>query len=514
MVMESQQQANYPERHRFKISKITGVNVSGAVSEIPQDKARRLINFMPVQGEKIKKVPGYTTITLSTTLPANISRMYTCYVKISGTPTPHLIFFLANGSAYKHNISAGTTASIWTTSTFTRPRLVQWKQERILVVDPTAGLKTWDGASASNVDPSITGHFITVWEGRLIVVKQDTNTVIISVPDDYSDFNTANGAGAFIVNQPTLKGLISGVASTSKVLYIFGETAVISVSNLQSVGGVVTVSQLPLFGNRGCKYEDSIAVYENLVYTTDANGIWEINGYSVRRITDPDVDEWLKHLNNSTFNPVGFIGNLYNIDMFCLLVSITPPGMSSAEKWIWAFNNNGWFFMKFDVDITFMTDAFEIGGDQYNFGSNAAVVKNYFDTASETNVTSELVTRAETHGDDEVDKIAHRMSMTISDLVGTANISGKVLYGTKEWAFTLAPAFSNAITFVNDSAAALQFQNSTPADLDFITGGDTIRIGSRLNGRGKTIQLQLTETSALQYSIDKIIYEFFYGTRW
>lgn len=514
MAMESPQQTNYPERQRFKISKITGVNVSGAASEIPQDKARRLINYMPVQGEKIKKVPGYTNITLSTTLPANISRMYTCYVKIAGTPTPHLIFFLTNGSAYKHNISAGTTAQIWTTSTFTRPRLVQWKQERVMVIDPTAGLRTYDGASATTVDASITGHFITVWEGRLIVIKQNTNSVLISVPDSYSDFNTANGAGAFIVNQPTLKGLISGVASTSKVLYVFGETAVIAVSNLQSTGGIVTVSQLALFGNRGCKYEDSVAVYENLVYTTDANGIWEINGYSVRRITDPDVDEWLKYLNNASFNPVGFIGNLYNIDMFCLLVNITPPGAATSEKWVWAYNNNGWFFMKFDVDITFMTDAFEINGTQYNFGSNAAVVKNYFDKASTVQLTSEFLSRAETHGDDEIDKIVHRLSMTVSDLLGTASFAGKILYGNKIWSFALNPSFVSAITWQNNSGGNIQFQNNTPANLNFITSGDSIRIGSRLNGRGKTIQIYIAETSALQYSIDKIIYEFFYGTRW
>lgn len=508
-----------PERNFYKIGNIIGMDVSSPVQDVPDNKCRHLQNYIPIIGKRIKKVPGWTavsTLVSGSPLPSNIVRMYTVYVgAAAGTPAvPRLVMFLANGSCYAKNLNTGTTAQVWASSTFTNPRLVQWKQERIVVVDPSAGTKTWNGTTTANVDLTVKGNYITVWEGRLFIFRTDTNAVIFTAPDTYNDFNTANGAGVVEITVPNVRGSITGIATTTDIIYVFAENATLTISNLEQDGANVVFRIANLYGYRGCKFPDTIAVYENHVYFMDEKGIWEIVGYDSRRISEPDIDSLLPQLQNSEYSPVGFIASMYHIDFYAVVVKIAITGVTNDEKWILCFYNQGWFIIKYGHDITFVSDGIEIGGTIYNFEADGVTVRNYFDEASVENVESIFISKGYTLENDFLDKRFTRFGITISEMTGTLNFQAAILGDGADYIFPLSPTYNAAVVWVNASGAVVQWQNGTPADVDWVLSGNTVEAKQGINGRGKAPQITLTETSAQRYTIDRMLLEYYYRARW
>lgn len=508
-----------PERNFFKIGGLVGIDVSSPVQDVPDNKCRHLLNYIPIIGKRIKKVPGWTAVTTTVAgnpLPSNIVRMYTVYVgAAAGTPAvPFLVMFLAAGSCYAKNLNTGTTALVWAAATFTDPRIVQWKQERIVVVDPANGSFTWNGTTAAVVDATIDGNYITVWEGRLFIFRIDTNAVIFTAPDTYNDFNTANGAGVVEITVPNVRGNITGIATTTDIIYVFAENATLTISNLEQDGANVVFRIANLYGYRGCKFPDTIAVYENHVYMMDEKGIWEIVGYDSRRISEPDIDELLSQLQNSEFSPVGFIASMYNIDFYAVVVKIAIPGVTNDEKWMLCFYNQGWFIIKYGHDITFVSDGIEIGGTIYNFEADGVTVRNYFNEASTEAIESTFISKGYTLQNDFLDKRFTRFGITISEMSGTLNFQAAILGDEADYLFTLSPTFNASVVWVNEVGTVVQWQNGTPADVDWVLNGDTVQVKRGINGRGKAPQIILSETSAQRYTIDEMLLEYYYRARW
>ena len=506
---------NQPERQFKEIKNLVGFDYSSAIADIPDNKCRLLTNYISKIGRRIVKIPGWTTVTLSTSLPSNIVRMYVVYVGAATgvAAVPYLIMFLANGSCYKHNLSTATTASLWTTSTFTNPRLVQWKQERIVVCDPSAGIKDWNGTTTTNTSTT-KGNFITVWEGRLFLLRTDTNALAWTAPDTYNDFNVGNGAGVVELTDPNIRGNVTGFAATSGILYIFAENAVETASNLRMTGSTTVFDLKPLFGNRGCKYPDSIAVYENIVYFMDEKGIWEVTGFASRRISEPDVDGLLPYLNTSSFSPVGFIGTMYNIDFYGLLVKITPKGATTAEKWILCFYNDGWFIVKYGQDSVFITSGVEISGTVYNFSGDTTNVRNYFNPTSSQAITSVIESKAYDEGNDFLDKMVNRFGLNLSEVDGELTFYCAIIAGDTRYDFTLGVDYDGNINWLNGSGDAVQWTGTGAADVFFVVGSDALEVKTGVYGRGETFQFTIEETSAKRYAIDSIKSEYFVRSRW
>lgn len=504
-----------PERRFKKITNIVGFDYSSASSEIPDNKCRMLINYISRIGRRLVKIPGWTDVTLSTSLPADILRMYVVYVGAStgNPPVPHLIMFLTNGSCYKHNLSAGTTASVWTTATFSNPRLVQWKQERIVVVDPVAGIKDWDGTTPTNTS-AVKANFATVWEGRLFLLRTDTNALAWTAPDTYDDFNTGNGAGVVELTDPNIRGQVTGFAAVSGILYIFAENAINTASNLRQSGSTTVFDIKPLKGNRGCKYPDSIAVYENAVYFMDEKGVWEVIGFSSRRVSEPDIDGILPYLNNASFAPVGFVGTLYNLDFYGLLVSVSLPGSNDPEKWLLCFYNDGWFVVKYDINTTFITTGTEVSGSVLNLACAADEVYNFFDEASEEEITSIIETKTYEEGNEFLDKQMNRFGLNLGFVDGTLLFECSVFADEFLYTFDLGATFSAAITWVNDDGDTIQWQNGDPDDVNFTVGTAEASLKRRAHGRGKGLIFRIEETSNKRYTIDAILAEYFFRARW
>ena len=501
------------ERH-WEINMISGVNYSGTPSEIPDDKAIILRNYMPVIGNKLRKILPFTDVTLSIVLPANIVRIFQGY--LGTAPTATLILFLSDGSAYKHVIGTGITSNVWVASTFTDARAAQWKQESVLVIDPVNGYFEYDGTTIQTIDAGFPGSFITVFNNRAIIAKVNTNTVSISAPNDFTDFATANGGLIVIINEEQLKGNITGLISTTDIVYIFGETSTIAMSNIYIDNTVTnTVAEVrPLLAHIGCKYSDSLIAYENIVYTWDVNGVWEIAGFEVNRISE-DIDGILEDVQFNSFSPVSFIGNMFNINFYATIVEASGAGLSAPERRMFCYYNKGWFEINYNNDLwLFGANSFEVSGVIYNFASIGATLKNLFDpTDTSTSILTKLETKRFPFGDELIDNQMNRIRVELNNISADVNFMGLVI-GKTDVAFNLSMPVSQDLVWKNNTGGTLVWKNDTAGTLNWVVGRDRVGASRSIGGRGKTMSIQLEENSAVNYELSKILLGFWNRSAW
>lgn len=124
------------------VKNFRGVNTKANRTAIGDDEFYWLENAMPVGYANLKITPTYDAVG-SVTFSHNVVNYFSANIGI----TDYLIAFEDDGSCEYVNLTTnvkGTLASAGTFST-SGMNITQWKNERILIIDPTKGYFTWDG---------------------------------------------------------------------------------------------------------------------------------------------------------------------------------------------------------------------------------------------------------------------------------------------------------------------------------------------------------------------------------
>jgi hypothetical protein len=163
------------QKKSYFVSKdFKGVNVTNNRTAIGEGEFAWLENTQPIGFGNIKIVNAPSTVagialanTVSYLASANINN------------TEFLFAFQEDGSAQYVNIETDTQGNVAAANTFSNSnvQIVQWKNERILIIDPANGYKTWDGTNL--VDIGSVGS-VTINDGG----SNYTNVVVsFSAPD-------------------------------------------------------------------------------------------------------------------------------------------------------------------------------------------------------------------------------------------------------------------------------------------------------------------------------------------
>lgn len=163
------------QKKSYFVSKdFKGINVTNNRTAIGEGEFGWLENTQPIGFGNIKIINAPTNVggvsfanTISYMASANINN------------TEFIFGFQEDGSAQYVNIETDTLANLAPANTFSNAnvQVVQWKNERILIIDPNNGYKTWDGTNL--VDIGSVGS-VTINNGG----SNYTNvTVSFSVPD-------------------------------------------------------------------------------------------------------------------------------------------------------------------------------------------------------------------------------------------------------------------------------------------------------------------------------------------
>jgi hypothetical protein len=163
------------QRKSYFVSKdFKGVNVTNNRTAIGEGEFAWLENTQPIGFGNIRIINAPSNVA-GVTFANTVSYMASANIQ----NTEFLFAFQEDGSAQYVNIETDTLGNLAVSSTFSNANvsIVQWKNERILIIDPNNGYKTWDGTNL--VDIGSVGA-VTINDGG---TNYTNVTVTFSAPD-------------------------------------------------------------------------------------------------------------------------------------------------------------------------------------------------------------------------------------------------------------------------------------------------------------------------------------------
>jgi hypothetical protein len=163
------------QRKSYFVSKdFKGVNVTNNRTAIGEGEFAWLENTQPIGFGNIRIINAPSNVA-GVTFANTVSYMASANIQ----NTEFLFAFQEDGSAQYVNIETDTLGNLAPSSTFSNSnvQIVQWKNERILIIDPNNGYKTWDGTNL--VDIGSVGA-VTINDGG---TNYTNVTVTFSAPD-------------------------------------------------------------------------------------------------------------------------------------------------------------------------------------------------------------------------------------------------------------------------------------------------------------------------------------------
>ena len=225
---------------RYHVSKdFKGVNTKANRTAIGQDEFSWIDNAMPIGFGNLKIVNAKDTIA-NVAFQANVVSLHSVSISLANTNSDLVVAMLDNGAAQYVNLTAGNTlGNIANASTFSNSgvQVTQWKNERVLFIDPVKGYKTWDGTNLVSVGSIQT---VTITNGGSGYTSAPN--VTISSTQETGGINataTATVSGN-VVTSVTLTNRGSGYINAANVTVTFtgggGSNAAANVTVLSQVG--------------------------------------------------------------------------------------------------------------------------------------------------------------------------------------------------------------------------------------------------------------------------------------
>lgn len=145
--------ASPEQRKQYHISKnFKGINTQANRTAIDSDEFAWLENAQPIGYGNVKTVPAQTTVQVSGSAlswSGTVDAIYSANVNNKD----YIFAFFTNGGCEAYNVTDGTKVTVAAASKFSTAgmRIAQWKNERILIIDPSKGLFNWDGTNVVSI---------------------------------------------------------------------------------------------------------------------------------------------------------------------------------------------------------------------------------------------------------------------------------------------------------------------------------------------------------------------------
>ena len=239
------------QKKSYYVSKdFKGVNVKNNRTAIGEGEFAWLENAQPIGFGNIKITPSPQTVS-----GISFANTTTYMASANINNTEYMFSFQEDGSAQYVNIETNTLGNVASANTFSNAnvQIVQWKNDRILIIDPAKGYKTWDGTNL--VDIGSVGS-VTVNNGGANYVAP---TVTFSAPGQTGGV-TATGDAVLLGN--TIASIIVTKAGTG-----YTSAPTVTITDASGSGANVTAT---LFSQNGT----SIATFSGRTWIADGRTIY------------------------------------------------------------------------------------------------------------------------------------------------------------------------------------------------------------------------------------------------
>lgn len=241
------------QKKSYFVSKdFKGVNVKNNRTAIGEGEFAWLENVQPIGYGNVKIVNGPNTLS-------NISFANTVTYMASANinNTEYVFAFQQDGSAQYVNIENNTLGNLAAANTFSNAdvQIVQWKNDRILIIDPARGYKTWNGTNLNSIGSV---GSVTINNGGANYVAP---TVTFSAPGETGGV-TATGEAIVLANS-----IAEIVLTEAGYGYTSAPTVTITDTGGNGSGANVTCT---LFSQNGT----SVATFSGRAWISDSRTVY------------------------------------------------------------------------------------------------------------------------------------------------------------------------------------------------------------------------------------------------
>lgn len=352
-----------------------------------------------------------------------------------------------------------------------------------------SGINNAAAATAALMPFGNSGNSIEIFLNRVFLTNKAK--VQITDPGSITAFNTTlTSTDSFLKNQFT------GLKQTNGFIYLFADSSVNDVSNLQTSGSpaITTLNNSNADPQVGTPWRDSIVTFGRDIVFANTNGIYVMYGGAAEKISDPLDGLFATATLPITGNvyPSAAFATVFGIKIYMILITCIDPFTGQPSPKLLCWDSKKWFIASQAVNFTFIGSQ-EVSSQLTAWGTNGNKIYPMFISPSST-LTKKGQTK-QWNGDSYIiDKQILGLYLQAFDNTS----SGFTLAFTVDTDVATSAVITinsqRDIVFVNDSGGVLQFVNSLNSSINFAVEGASIA-GTDASNYGKVAGASFTSTS-------------------
>lgn len=464
------------ERKIFGITKYKGINTKAQRPAIDDEEFFWLQNYMPIGDGNLRTLWGNGTAVYTATGVLTILS-FSCFN--IGTNNFAAVF-LSDGTADQVNLNNLVVTSISAIpGTFSNgtvlPDIAQWGNSGILIVSTVgaSALWAWDGTlyspgvaspawlnggTPTAMPSGVSGSAIETYQSRAWIVNGPV--VTFSAPSNGADYSAASGGGTFTSSDSFLRHNYTAIRQANGFLYVFGDSSVNVISNVQTSGTPPTTT----FNNQnvdpqvGTAWHSSVQAFGRGLIYANPSGVYALYGGAAEKVSD-QLDGIFASANfTSGVVPTAAVATIFGIRIYMLLISMLDiNGLQKNIMCMW--DGKKWFLGSQDITLSLVAPN-EIDSILTSYGATSTKIHKMFSTQSET-LTKSFETKFWGGDGFILQKKAYRLYNQIRDIAGTGvTMTGSIDADIGPENITVNTTASSII-FTNAGGFPINFTNAT-----------------------------------------------------
>ena len=425
----AEQKKSYAVIKNFK-----GLNTKANRTAIDEDEFSWIENAMPIGFGNIKIVPAPSTVKTSGNTAVAWANTVSFLTSANINTSDYVLAFESNGAAESFNLTTSTLGNVATAGTFSSSgvSVAQYKNQRVMIGDPSKGLFTWDGANLISI-----GGVGVIGITNAGTGYTSTPAVVISAP------NQSNGVQATAQAYTTANTVTSIILTNAGTGYTSAPTVTItggSGSGATAVASLVTFATGTVYvqvTNGGSGYTNAantvVTIGDGSGWTTRATGTAILSGGQVTQVVMTNAGAGYTSSSNVTVTITGGGGSNATATGYVQTDQIVDVSTFSGRVWVAAGR----------------TVTYSAAGSYSDFTSVSAGSFTLTDSTLHGNIQSTLSANNFLYifGDDSINVFSDlRVSTTGQTLFTNTNVSASI--GSKR-PYAVFPYF-RSVLFMND----------------------------------------------------------------
>jgi hypothetical protein len=425
----AEQKKSYAVIKNFK-----GLNTKANRTAIDEEEFSWIENAMPIGFANIKIVPAPSTVRNSGNTAVAWGNTVTFLTSANINISDYILAFEADGRAEYFSLTSLAKGNVAVSGTFSNSgvSVAQYKNERVMIGDPSKGLFTWNGTDLISI-----GGVGVIGITNAGTGYTSTPAVVISAP------NQTNGVQATAQAYTTANTVTSIVLTNAGTGYTSSPTVTItggSGSNATAVSSLVTFATGTVYvqvTNGGSGYTNAantvVTIGDSSGWTTQAAGAAVLSGGQVNQIVMTNSGAGYTNSSNVIVTITGGGGSNATATGYVQTDQIVDVATFSGRVWVAAGR----------------TVTYSAAGSYSDFTSVSAGSFTLTDSTLHGNIQSTLSANNFLYifGDDSINVFSDlRVSTTGQTLFTNTNVSASV--GSKR-PYAVFPYF-RSVLFMND----------------------------------------------------------------